>query len=185
MRMALLTAQKMSDDLVNEAKTKSANILAAAEKQAKSQKEEINRGVADEGARLQAAKEATAAFVSQSKEMIKKHLEFLASLKEIQAPEIPAAEPQPAADAEEEKEDKIMDAAMAIDSAVSKMYEDDDTPASPNSASAEDADASAPTRTFRTKKKGEIDWEDEGEPTSPRPKFNFDDLKFGSNYDED
>ena len=39
------------------------------------------------------------------------------------------------------------------------------------------------TRLFQSLSKEEI-WDDD-EPTSPRPKFNFDDLKFGSNYDNE
>ena len=38
------------------------------------------------------------------------------------------------------------------------------------------------TKRFRRKSSG-IDWDDDDEPTSPRPKFDFSDLKFGKNFD--
>ena len=82
----------------------------------------------------------------------------------------PAEVTKPAAD---EKEDKIMGAAIEIDSAVSKLIENTPDYQSGNDASQEQ------TKVFNKRPH----YDDEDEPTSPRPKFNFDDLQFGSNYD--
>ena len=66
-----------------------------------------------------------------------------------------------------------MGAAIEIDSAVSKLIEN-----TPDYQSGKDA-SQEQTKVFNKRPQ----YDDEDEPTSPRPKFNFDDLQFGSNYD--
>ena len=231
MRMALLTAQKMGDEMVNEANKKRDELMEQAEADSKARVEELRRELADEEARLSAAKEATRNYVESARELVRNHDEFLSRLDEITAPE--PVEPEP--DPEWKREEEIVDTARAIDSAVTKLVEEETAPYIPAAAEAPDAapaaeaapveepvfdtavfeeiraeapkfdepafaepQAEAPkfdepavdapiqsdTHTFRMKTP-DVDWSDEDEPTSPRPKFNFDNLKFGDNYSTD
>ena len=81
------------------------------------------------------------------------------------------AEPEPA------ETDDVADTAKQIDDALSNMAEDDSDPF----ASLLNDDEQ--TKLFQPK--NEFDKPDDDEPTSPRPKFNFNNLKFGSNYSSD
>ena len=62
-----------------------------------------------------------------------------------------------------------MDAVHDIDSAMAKITEEE----APAAAEETNAEAAAPV------------YNDEDEYTSPRPKFDFDNLRFGTNYSED
>ncbi len=238
MRMALLTAQKMGDEMVNEANKKRDELMEQAEADSKARVEELARQLADEEARLSAAKEATRSYVESARELVRNHDRFLSQLDEITAPE--PVEPEP--DPELKREEEIVDTARAIDSAVTKLVEEESAPyiaseperpveaapAAPveepvfDTAVFEEIRAEAPkyeneiptfneAPAFREEAPGfreeihgfsepvppepeeppqttfrmrtaDSKWSDEDEPTSPRPKFNFDNLKFGDNY---
>ena len=186
MRMALLTAQKMGDDMLSESKQKSAEMIANAEKLAREKMGVLAQEITNEEARLQAAKEKTAQFVMMAKTIMEKYTDSLDALSELKganvavsapAPEaapaeVPAEEPAPEADA---KEEEIVDTAKEINQSVFELFKDEPAPAG------EEADE--PTIMFRTKDTT-VDWSDDDEPTSTRPKFNFDDLQFGANYSD-
>jgi len=177
MRMALLTAQKMGDDLLVEAQQKHDAMMADARQTLDAQIADLKSKIADEKARLDAAKETTTKFVSASRELISQHSDFLAKLDTITAPE-PEPEPEPS------QEEIIVDTAMEIDKNVSKLlYEQNDFQQDSDDDSEYD-DFSESTKLFRMKT-DDVDWSDDDEPTSPRPKFNFDNLQFGTNYGED
>ena len=105
MRKALMTAQRMADDLVREAEAKKAAILAEAEEQAAQRVAELSAQVETEEFRLRTAQENTAAFVEQMRALYTEQVQFLAKLEEL-APEQPAA---PAADPVEEAASEIDD----------------------------------------------------------------------------
>ena len=105
MRKALMTAQRMADDLVREAEAKKAAILAEAEEQAAKRVAELSAQVETEEFRLRTAQENTAAFVEQMRALYTEQVQFLAKLEEL-APEQPAA---PAADPVEEAASEIDD----------------------------------------------------------------------------
>ena len=188
MRMALLTAQKMGDDMLTESKQKSAEMIANAEKLAREKMGALAQEIADEEARLQAAKEKTAQFIMMAKSILEKYTGSLDDLGElsaaaVEAPvEAPAApvfeepapveEPAPAVD---EKEEEIVDTAKEINQNVFDLFKDEPAPA--------DSEVDEPTIMFSTKDTS-VNWSDDDEPTSPRPKFNFDDLQFGANYSD-
>ena len=172
MRMALLTAQRMGEDLLSEAKQKSSELRINAEEELQQRIREISEAIADEETRLDAAKKETSQFVEASNELITQYKELLLKLDEIKSPEV--IEPAPT------REEKIVNAAKQIDSVVAKLLKDDKEEEAPQIADAAD-DEGEPTKLFHIKTEFS-DWSDEDEPTSPRPKFNFDDLKFGSNY---
>lgn len=188
MRMALLTAQKMGDDLVKEAKEKSQAAIAEADAAAQNRKTELEQEILTEQLRYDAAKKKTSEFVEEGQALIRKYAAFLQELDQLQ-PELPVEEPAPAPT----REEIVMDAAVEISKAVSKAVEDEiedepaEAPAEPEPPAEEPAEEPAepedqiPTKRFKPKP----GWDDEDEPTSPRPKFNFDDLQFGINYPDE
>ena len=94
MRKALLTAQKMADEMVAQAESKKAEMLKDAEAQAKARMAELQQGLRDEQLRLTAAQNATAAYVSKLKELYQHEMDYLNGLSKLTA----AAQPAPAAD---------------------------------------------------------------------------------------
>ena len=179
MRMALLTAQKMGDEMMTEANKKRDELLEQAEADSKNRAEELRRELADEEARLTAAKSATRRFVEEARALVRDHEDFLSQLDEISAPE----PREPGEDPEQKREEEIVDTARLIDSAVNKLVEEESGPYPAPEAPMPEAPAFGgeedPDFRIHTP---ESKWSDEDEPTSPRPKFNFDDLRFGENY---
>lgn len=191
MRMALLTAQKMGDDLVAEAKQKSDALMSQTDFEAKKRMEDVQQQIAAEEQRLALAKAKTAEFVRNFGDMVARHSEFLLKLEEMSAASVPAPAPAapvipepPKPTPAEQKEAEIMSTAEEIGSNVSKFFEDDvggfDEPAAPIHD-----DEGEPTRFYRRKNEPTVDFDEDDEPVSPRPKFDFDNLKFGSNYSDD
>jgi len=70
MRMALLTAQRTSEELLNRAKDKSSSIVAGAEAQAEAKLHEIEKYIAMENTRLIKAQQDAYEFVKQSKKLL-------------------------------------------------------------------------------------------------------------------
>ena len=180
MRMALLTAQKMGDDLISEAKTKSEAMLTDTETAVNRRLSELSQEVADEEARLQAVKESTTQVVEASQEIIKQHMVFLSKLNEITSPD-----PEPEPESVPDKDDEIDDTAKQIDLNVTNLLSDEpssgEEAAAPAASVQSDSGESEPTKLFTKIKDGPEDPDDD-EPTSPRPKFDFENLQFGSNY---
>ena len=188
MRMALLTAQKMGQELLNESKQKSetmvqtaqdesTTMLNAAREEAARIVAELKRQVAEEEARLALAKSATAAFIRDTRATaakIDKFLEAVPSLdmpKKAEAPAAPAPVPAAPAPVQADREEEIMDAANSINEAVSKITEEEYVPI-------EDPAAEPAPEPAKPK------FDDEGEYTI-RPKFDFDNLRFGINFSDD
>lgn len=204
MRMALLTAQKMGDDLLSDAKEKSSTMIADADKQAQEKIAEYQQAIENEEAKYNLAKEKTQQFVLASTKIIENYSEFLSNLDDMagnvraseeKAETAPAPAPQPKAqpqkptaapaaaaapeaDKEAKREEEIVDTAKQIDAFISNMLKDD-----PNPSNAPASSADEQTRVFRTKDTT-VDWSDDDEPTSPRPKFDFNNLQFGTNYSD-
>ena len=104
MRKALSAAQRMADDLVQEAERKKAEILAGAEEEVKARRAGIDRELAAEEFRLKQAQQDTAAFVEKVRALHAKEAEFLSQLEELYPPET-----KPAVDPVEEKAAEIDD----------------------------------------------------------------------------
>lgn len=173
MRMALLTAQKMGDDLVAEAEKKSSNMLENAEEKAKEKLRSISDEIRAENEKLAAAKQSTIQYVEVANKLLDNQRAALANLSETAdalnvSVAMPAAPVEEApAQSEPSREETISDAVKEIDSFVSNMLQNE---------SAYDDD-SAPTRKFEP-----VAADDDDEPVTPRPKFDFSDLQFGANY---
>ena len=178
MRMALLTAQKMGEEITIEANKQKEETLRDAEKEIQLKLAETTRRVADEEWRLSVAAKETAKFIQLSQAIMQKHAEFLTKLETARRAVRPdPGTPPPPPPTQEEQ---VADVAEQIGNAVEKITADD----SPEPVYEPPNDPDAPPLSL---------FDDEGEPTkqyvalsdnsvTPRPKFDFDDLKFGANF---
>lgn len=184
MRMALLTAQRLGDEITTEAKKKSEELLNQTEADIRDRLLEMKSKFAEEDTRIRSVKEETRKFVLASQEIIRQHTIFLSKIeelnREVDVPAIPdedEAVPVYCPDPEQVEIDPIADTAKQIDDALFNMTIDD---ADPFASLLNDDE---PTKLFRPK--NEFDKPDDDEPTSPKPKFAFTDLKFGANFSGD
>ena len=170
MRMALLTAQNMGDEIIAEANAKRDKILAEAEELAKGKVSTLRSDVVDEQQRLRSAKQDTADYVARVRALMQEQEQLLARMGELTAP---SAEEQAEKVAEEAvageiaetvsavrseaevREEQIMDTAKQIDSAVAKIVD-----AEPTLTAPADKDEDEKTKIFKS---GSV-FEDEDEP---------------------
>ncbi len=146
MRMALLTAQRMGDDLVSEAHKQRTDMLASVEEEAEVRRQEINAQTAGENARLEEAKAAAAAYVEETRRAAQEILRLCDTMSAPAAPVAPvAAAPAPA---------PVAAAPVAEPTPV-----EEPAPAAPVVV--------------------------EEEEVTPRPKFDFENLQFGTNLNQD
>jgi len=183
MRMALLTAQKMGDDIIDETKKKSEDMIKAADEEIAQKRENVSLEFADAEARLAAAREQTEKFIRASEEIMRQHAEFLSKLENLthisgmKTIQEQAAEPAEEYAPEQEEEAPVEDAEdmdstlKEIDQLVTNAIEEE------AAEHEEEADAQQ-TRKF-------TEWNGDSDTPVSRPKFDFDNLKFGSNYFDD
>ena len=164
MRMALLAAKKMADEMVEEAKSKTEAMLREKEAEAAMKLTDLRSRIQDEEKRLKAAQQVTAEFVDMSMGLCRKHVTFLQKLGELKVDETPFKRP------DDQKDIEVVDAAKAIEDSVTKIFGDGGKSAPANTASGGDKSSS------EAHDKG---FEDDDEV--PRQ---FKDLKFGDNYSE-
>ena len=193
MRMALLTAQRMGEEITIEANKKKEETLLNADAEAKARLDATAKRIADEEFRLTVAAKETAKFIELSQAIMRKHSEFLTKLETARRAVRP--EPPPPQEPQPTYEEQISDAAAQIGSAMDKITSsvapapDDARLPEPQSVPDYD-DEGEPTKLYAINGSSPNGFEGEGfddggseESTSPRPKFDFDDLKFGSNFD--
>jgi len=97
MRMALLTAQKMGGELLDESRAKGDAILAEVNEQAKRRAIELREQLAGEEARLAAAEQRTSEFSKKVLRLIADEADFIERLGELVIPDqAPASAPAPA-----------------------------------------------------------------------------------------
>lgn len=165
MRMALLAAKRMADEMVEEARNKTETMLREKEAEAAMKMAEIRSQISDEEKRLKAAQQVTADFVDMSIGLCRKHATFLQKLGELNVAETPVKEPEV-----QQKDSGIDSAAKAIEDSVIKLFDEGGRGAF--------AEGSSGTNSSSPSEQG---GEDE-EATGQFPKFEFKDLKFGNNY---
>ena len=125
MRATLLAAQKMADQLVDEAKTKREKMLSDAETIVKSQLGKLSERVAEEQAKLRKAQASVAAMTASIRDLLTHEQEFLAKLPVQDA----AAAPEQAAKAD--------DVAAEIGDSIRQMMAESDKKAAPAQAEAQ------------------------------------------------
>ena len=184
MRMALLTAQRMGEEVVSDANKKKDEIINNADAEAQSKLDSIAQNIAGEELKLSIAAKETAKFIELSRTIMRKHSEFLTKLesaRRVVRPVIeePIADSETPQDKQPTREEQIADTAEQIENAVDKLVNSDSTVI--HRAERKESgpppvydDENEPTKSFT------IGAGDDG--VTPRPKFDFDDLKFGANF---
>ena len=109
MRKALMTAQRMADDMVKEAEQKRAQLLQDAEAEAKEKLQSLRQEMDAERFRLEAARKETAQFVAQARELHTQAMSYLEQLGQLA--------PAPAG----EEKDKVEETVSDIDDSVQRL----------------------------------------------------------------
>lgn len=180
MRKALLTAQKMADEMVAQAESKKAEMLKDAEAQAKARMAELQQGLRDEQLRLTAAQNATAAYVSKLKELYQHEMDYLNGLSKLTA----AAQPAPAADPMDTAVEDIshnVEKLVAEESAEAEAGQREDTVDLGGPAPEKEGGLYAELLELSRSHGGEE--EEPEEPTEPTRRIDFDHLQFGKDYE--
>ena len=167
MRKALLTAQKMADDLVAEAEQKRNKLLQNAEADAKARIGEIQQEIRDEQLRLAAARNATAAYVAKLKELYQHEMDYLNGLSTITAPV--------------EQPDPVASAVKDIEQNVEKLVQQEEAAPAPQAEGGLYAELMELNRSGGEEQTKEKDEEDEVE--EPTRRIDFDHLQFGKDYE--
>ena len=166
MRKALLTAQKMADELVAQAEAKKAELLKNAETEAKARIAELQQDIRSEQMRLTAAQNATAAYVGKLKELYQHEMDYLNGLSKLSAPAEPVV-------------DQVASAAQDISQSVEKLVAGEDTVDLGGGAKEKDGGLYAELLELsRSHSPEEAD-----EPTEPTRRIDFDHLQFGKDYE--
>lgn len=185
MRKALLSAQKMADDIVKDAEKKKVELTAAAEREAKERIEVLRTETENEQLRLTAARNATAAYLSKLKDLYQHEMDYLAGLSKLNTAPV--------------KPDPVARTAEAIGDAVEKAVEEvpDEEPEPleesplyeelrrgvvhlhPEADDDDDDDDDEPAG----KAAQEEEEEEEEEDATPTRRIDFDNLKFGKDYE--
>lgn len=163
MRMALLTAQKMGDELVTEAQQKKKSLLAGVEEELGSRRKELAEKTAAEESKLAQLKAATANCVLETKRAMLTLATVLESMEEKRAPETREATPESKTETPAKSEPEV-----DVEAVMASVENEGPAPAQEK---AQETPEAAP-------ESGE-------EEKTPRPAFNFDNLQFGKNFNHD
>ena len=206
MRMALLTAQRMGEEITIEANRAKEEMLQTTDIEVKAKLADTAKRVADEEMRLTIATKETAKFIELSQVIMRKHSEFLDKLETARRAvkqkadtrqAVPgAAAPQPAKAAAPPIQQQqtpaasgqdVDDIAMQIGSVVEQIADGGAAPAAASSETQTSASGVPPPLFEEDHESVKLYAAEEAvqEDITPRPKFDFDDLKFGANFDSD
>lgn len=181
MRKALLSAQKMADDIVKEAEKTKVETMAAAEREAQERIEALRAETESEQLRLTAARNATAAYLAKLKDLYQHEMDYLAGLSKLNTAPVKSADP-------------VARAAEAIGDAVEKAVEEVPEP---------DPEPLEDDPLYEELRRGvvrlhepeededdepldeeeEEDEDEDEEDDAPTRRIDFDNLKFGKDYE--
>ena len=178
MRKALMTAQRMADELVREAEAKKAEILAAAEAEAAKRAEDLKGQIEAEEFRLRSAQENTASFVEKMRALYTEQVQFLAKLEEL-APEQPVA-----ADPVEEAANEIDDNVQRLLAKAMAEATAENVKAKIEQEEEEDLGDTAEFQPITQAVEKAIRQESvREEPSEKTTRIDFGDLQFGKDYE--
>lgn len=191
MRKAMLSAQKVADQMVAEAQEQADTILDTAEREAKDKIASIRQEVESEQLRLTAAQNATTAYIAKLKELYENEMTYLSSLSRLNA-SAPKMDPVAAV---------ASDIGSAVEKAVEEVPtpEEDDEPTIPRqpAAAQEEEETVEPLEEdslYQELRRGPVllheEAQDEEETPeeaddSPTQRIDFNHLKFGKDYEID
>ena len=187
MRMALLTAQRMGEEITSEANKIKEETLRNTDLEIKARLDETAQRIADEELRLNVAAKETGKFIELSQAIMRKHTEFLVRLETARRAVLPnisveqssVSDPDPLPS----RENQIADTADEIGDVMDRLISGN---APPFAEHPDNLDTSSDAcEEIDQSLMYAIDEDDQGEQDTitPRPKFDFEDLRFGSNVD--
>ena len=192
MRMALLTAQRMGEELIADANKQRDEILQNVSHEEKTRLAEMERKIADEELRLTAAVKETGKFVELAQAIMQKHSEFLNKLEKTrraQAPkspdEAPAHESMPAhvqesvLESAPPREESVEDTANQILGGVLESLKGELNPPPAVNEEVQEScllyeEEDTDTKLYSIKDEEAFDL--------PENKFDLENLKFGTNF---
>lgn len=175
MRKTLLAAQKMAESMVNDAESRKAQLVEEAEEAARQRINELRAEIAAEEYRLQAAQEATSAYVAELVKLYEGQRDFLTSLSKL-APQIRADEA------------RVTDTVSDIEEAMSQLSVEEEL-------AVEDSTILFPMESQVVEPDADDEKNDEEEPAATLDDLlgklpdaspvsgRFDDLQFGKDYE--
>ena len=184
MRKALMAAQRMADDLVQEAERKKSELMAQAEKELRDRQAAISKDMQAEEYRLKKAQQDTAAYVEKVRALHAQEEQLLSRLEELYPPDT-----KPETDPVEEKASEIddnvqrllaqaMEQAKAENLRAKAVQEDSrdlsDTAEFPPALQEEDG--------YPPEDEEEEEVEDGGS-AAPTSRISFGELQFGRDYE--
>ncbi|MEG1999871.1 MAG: DivIVA domain-containing protein [Evtepia sp.] len=181
MRKALLTAQKVADNILKEAEEKKQAAMDVAAREVSQRMSEIRQEIANEELRLGAAREATAIYVNQLKELYDRELNYMAGLSDLVAP----------TDGQPSQTTPIRETAQEIEKSVTQVLDDIVPPAyTPEPSYEQEA---APDLTYDDTSTYMPSYAQNDSPTVPdtvssagsdlSDTISFDHLQFGKDYE--
>lgn len=171
MRKALMTAQRMADELVKEAQDQRDQLLQQAQAEAKQQVESIRQEVEAEQYRLTCAQQETAAYVQKVKALHQQTLTYLDQLEQI-TPQQPQEE-QPA------QPDAVDQAVSDIDDSVQRLVAKAMAEAKEENEKARQSQDLSDTAEFPAQGDKEPEHDDMEQTT----RIDFGELQFGRDYE--
>ena len=172
MRKALLTAQKMADEMVAQAEAKKAEMLKDAEAQAKTRMAELQQSLRDEQMRLTAAQNATAAYVSKLKELYQHEMDYLSGLSRLSAPV--------------EQPDRVSETVKDIEHSVEQLVRRESESAPPAQEEQAPQEGGLYAELMELNRSGNQEQtrpEEDDETEEPTRRIDFDHLQFGKDYE--
>jgi len=188
MRMALLTAQRMGDEIIDNANKRSAEIIRAADETARARSADTERRVAEEEVRVNAAMKETAKFIEFSRVMMAKHSDFLTKLEKARLTVTSAESPVPGTPAPPEPRP----VPQAVDSpthVIGTLPTSGEGPGREPVSSAQAPAQNLEGQGLDTSPTIEYSIKDikaaEDSADAPIAKFDLDNLKFGVNFNDE
>lgn len=174
MRKALMTAQRMADDLVKEAETKRDQIIQQAQSEAQERINAIRKEAEAEAFRLSSAQKETAAYVEKVRVLHSQAQSYLDHLSEL----CPEAS-QPKADAVEEKALDIDDSVQRL---VAQAMAEATVEHEKSRTARQEPEDLSDTAEFPVTKDSQYDDRD-GDDLEETTRIDFGELQFGRDYE--
>lgn len=171
MRKALMTAQRMADELVKEAQDQRDQLLQQAQAEAKQQVESIRQEVEAEQYRLTCAQQETAAYVQKVKALHQQTLTYLDQLEQIT--------PQQPQEEQSAQPDAVDQAVSDIDDSVQRLVAKAMAEAKEENEKARQSQDLSDTAEFPAQGAKEPEVDDMEQTT----RIDFGELQFGRDYE--
>ena len=207
MRKAMLSAQRMADQMVADAEAKRDTIVHDAEEEAQERIQAIRQEVANEQARLAAAQSATSSYIVKLKELYQHEMEYISGLSKLVAvarqadPVTAAAEvigsavekaveaeiPMPAVEPEPEEETEPLEENSLYQElrrgpSLYPVKEEEEEEDEDEGDEEEDDEEEEETHRLPPLRRP-VDEDDDEEDDEPTRRIDFNNLKFGKDYE--